>query len=99
MSAQGVDLRLVQQTQIGLNQSALDEWIAYRGEDKRKPMTPRAVKMTIKWLLAYPEDEQERLISHAIMMNWEGLHYVEPPKAASTRKTSLADDLNDMSWV
>ena len=99
MSAQGVDLRLVQQTQIGLNQQWLDEWIAYRGEDKRKPMTPRAVKMTIKWLLAYPEDEQERLISHAIMMNWEGLHYVEPPKAASTRKTSLADDLNDMSWV
>jgi len=94
-----MELKLVQQTQIGLNQQWLDEWIAYRGEDKRKPMTPRAVKMTIKWLLAYPEDEQERLISHAIMMNWEGLHYVEPPKAASTRKTSLADDLNDHSWA
>ena len=91
-------LALVEQTEIGINEQWLNEWIAYRAEDKKKPMTPRAIKMTTKWLLAYSEPEQERLITHAIMNNWEGLHYVEPPKAQTTRKTSLLDDLTDTSW-
>jgi hypothetical protein len=91
-------LALVQQV-IGVNQEWLDEWIAYRAEDKKKPMTPRAIKMTITWLLKYPELEQERLISHAIMCNWEGLHYVEPPRAATSRNTSLRDDLTDTTWA
>jgi len=94
-----MELRLVAQQQLGINQAWLDEWIAYRAEDKKKPMTPRAVKMTTKWLLNYSEQEQERLIQHAIMNNWEGLHYVEPPKVATTRKTSLRDDLTDTSWA
>jgi hypothetical protein len=100
---QGVDmeLRLVQQT-IGLNQVWLEEWIAYRAEDKKKPMTPRAIKMTTKWLMNYPEQEQERLVQHAIMNNWEGLHYVEPPKAVngrSTRDMSIEECLFDTSWA
>lgn len=94
-------LKLVQhqQIEIGINQQWLDEWIAYRGEDKKKPMTPRAIKMTTRWLLAYDEQEQERLISHAIMNNWEGLHYVEPPKQQTTRQSTLRDDLTDTSWA
>jgi hypothetical protein len=91
-------LKLVQQV-IGINQQWLDEWIAYRTEDKKKPMTPRAIKMTIKWLLSYPEDEQERLISHAIMNSWEGLHYVEPPKKQSSRQSDIYSELTDKSWA
>lgn len=94
-----MELKLVQQTVIGINQQWLDEWIAYRAEDKRKPMTPRAIKMTTKWLLAYDEQEQERLISHAIMNNWEGLHYVEPPKKQTTRQADIYQELRDTSWA
>ena len=90
-------LTLVQQV-IGINQSYLDEWIAYRAEDKKKPMTPRAIKMTITWLLKYPEQEQERLISHAIMNNWEGLHYVEKPKQSS-RQSDIYTEITDTSWA
>ena len=94
-------LALVQQQTIGLNDEWLQEWVSYRAEDKKKPMTPRAIKMTQKWLLAYPEEEQERLISRAIRNNWEGLHYVPPPKqtATSTRSRSLEQDLMDKDWA
>ncbi len=87
------------QTVIGINQQYLEEWIAYRSEDKKKPMTPRAIKMVTKWLLNYTEQEQERLICHAIMNNWEGLHYVEPPKQQSSRQSNIYDELNDRSWA
>ena len=94
-------LALVQQQTIGLNDEWLQEWVSYRAEDKKKPMTPRAIKMTQKWLLAHSEQEQERLISHAIRNNWEGLHYIEPPKdvANSTRSRTLQEDLTDTGWA
>lgn len=92
-------LALVTHTQIGLNQDALDEWIAYRAEDLKKPMTARAIKMVEKKLKQYSEAEQMRLVEHAIEMNWRGIYYVEPQKQASTRNTSLRDDLTDTSWA
>jgi hypothetical protein len=91
-------LKLIQQTQIGLNQEALAEWQAYRAEDLGKPLTPRALKMVERKLLKYSEDEQMRLVENAIEMNWRGIYYVEPPKQASSRQTSLHDDLTDRSW-
>lgn len=84
---------------IGLNQEWLDEWIAYREEDLKKPMTPRAIKMVKKKLMQYSEAEQERLICHAIEHNWRGIYYVEPQKQATTRQKSLKDDLTDTSWA
>jgi len=95
--AMALALVTVQNT-IGINQEWLDEWIAYRAEDKKKPMTPRAIKMTIKWLLNYHEQEQERLIAHAIRNGWEGLHYVEPPKKQSSRQSDIYTELTDKSW-
>ena len=92
-------LRLVVPELIGINQEYLNEWIAYRNEDLKKPMTPRAIKMLTKKLLQWSEQEQERLICHAIEMNWMGIYYVEPPKSASTRQTSIRDDLTDTSWA
>ena len=92
-------LELVQQDII-TESEWVQEWIDYRAEDKKKPLTPRALKMVKKWLSKYPEAEQERLVELAIMNGWEGLHYVPPPKqtATSTRSRSLEQDLMDTSW-
>ena len=94
-------LTLVEQTIIGINTEALQEWIAYRKEDLSKPMTPRAIKMVQKKLLQWSEPEQERIIECAIENNWRGLHWVEPPKqmVQSTRDSSIYDDITDTSWA
>ena len=52
-------LALVQQQEIGINQEWLDEWIEYRREDCKKKMTPRAVRMLTKRLLAYATKSRE----------------------------------------
>lgn len=90
---------VIMQLVSGINQEMLDEWIAYRAEDKKKPMTPRAIKMTTKFLSKYSEEEQERLICLAIRNNWEGLHYVPPEKGRSTRDMDLREMLTDTSWA
>ena len=97
-----MELQLVDNQEIRLNQEWLDEWIAYREEDLSKPMTPSAVKMLTNKLLKWSLDDQERLISNAIEMNWRGVYWVEPPKqplATSTRNTTLQQDLSDTSWA
>ena len=92
-------LELVQTEAIGINQEYLDEWIAYREEDLNKPMTPRAIKMLTKKLLQWSEMEQERLICHAIEMNWRGIYYVEQPKQCTSKSTTIDDDLTDRGWA
>ena len=75
-------LALVGESQItiGLNQEAITEWAAYRAEDLKKPLTPRARAMVERKLLRYPESEQMRLVELAIENNWRGIHYQEPEK-------------------
>lgn len=92
-------LALVQQETIGINQEALQEWLDYRAEDLKKPMTPRAIKMVQKKLLQWSEEEQDRLVCNAIEMNWRGVHWVDPPKQNTTRQSTLQDDLSDTSWA
>ena len=87
------------QTIIGLNEEALKEWKAYKEEDLKKPLTPRAEKMVIKKMLRWDESEQMRMVEEAICNNWRSLYYVEPPKQASTKSTSLQQDLTDTSWA
>ena len=91
-------LALIQQV-IGINQEWLTEWEAYRKEDKKKPMTPRSIKMTTKWLLKYSESEQARLIEGAIMKGWEGLHYFPPDKQQTSRDTTILEDLTNTDWA
>lgn len=83
-----------------INQEAVDEWSAYREEDLKKPLTPRALKMVKKKLSNYPEGEQMRIVEACIENNWRGIHYTQPPKQVqnSTRDRSLQDDLTDTSW-
>jgi len=94
-----MELKLVDNIDSNINQEALDEWMAYRAEDLKKPMTPRAVKMLTKKLLQWSPGEQMRMVEHAIEMNWQGIYYVEPPKQQGTRQTRLIDDLTDTSWA
>lgn len=84
---------------IGLNEQAIEEWAAYRKEDLKKPLTPRARRMVEKKLMQYSEPEQMRLVELAIENNWRGIHYQEPPKRHGTRNTTLIDDLTDTSWA
>jgi hypothetical protein len=93
-------LALVEPTIIidGLNQEYLDEWIAYRAEDLKKPMTPRAIKMMIRKLLKWSPAEQERLICLAIERNWQAVYWEEAAKQTS-RHTTLESDLTDRSWA
>lgn len=97
-----MELQLVGENQIeqtGINQEWLDEWILYRREDCKKPMSDRAIRMVTKKLLQWSEVEQERLICHAIENEWRGIYWVEPMKQQTTRNTSIVDDLTDTSWA
>jgi hypothetical protein len=87
-----------QQIIIGVNQEYLEEWIGHR-EDIGKPMTERAIRMLTKKLLRWSEEDQERCVSESIENGWKGVHWVEPPKAQSTRSTTLEQDLMDRSWA
>ena len=91
-------IALVQhQATIGLNEEALAEWEAYRAEDLKKPLTPRAKRMVEKKLLQWSESEQMRIVEHAIEHCWRGLYWVEPPRQVTTRMSSIRDDLTDTS--
>ena len=91
-------LQLVQ-GETGINEEALEEWKAYREEDLKKPLTPRALKMVKKNLLSWSYEDQMRIVENAIEHNWRGLHWVDPPRQQTTRQTSLRDDLSDTSWA
>jgi hypothetical protein len=84
-------LALVQQTTIGLNQEALDDWIEYR-KTEHKPLSQTAINRVIKKLLRYPEDHQMLLVDHAIEHDWKGIYHVEPPKT----KPQIS---GDTSWL
>ena len=88
-----------QQTIIGLNQEAIEEWAAYWEEDLKKPLTPRARRMVEKKLMQWSEPEQMRMVEAAIENNWRGIHYVEPPKQTTTRKADIYEELTDTSWA
>ena len=68
-----------QQTIIGLNQLAIEEWQEYRTE-KKKPLSQLALKKTTNLMLKYPEIQQQVMVDAAIMNDWQGLHPVEAPK-------------------
>jgi hypothetical protein len=83
---------------MGLNQEAIAEWQEYR-ESKKKPLSPLALKKSQNFLLKYGIELQQWLVDSAIMNDWQGLHYVEPPKQRSSRQTAIIDDLTDTSWA
>ena len=83
-----------------VNQAAWSEWIEYRKQSKKK-MTPATVTKQTMFLAQYDKVIQAIIINQSIQNGWAGLF--EPKEktngAASTRKTSLRDDLTDTSWA
>ena len=76
-----------------VNQEALQDWAEYRKE-KKKPLTPMALKRTTKILLQCEDHEhQMHCVDRAIMNDWQGLHMVDPPKK---KKPEIVGDL---SWL
>jgi hypothetical protein len=86
------------QTIIGINQEALDEWIEYRVE-KKKPLSRLALKKSQNFLLQHGVETQQRLVDAAIMNDWQGLHYVEPPRKQTSRQSDIYAELTDTSWA
>jgi len=91
-------LELVQQQDIDINQTALDEFIEHRKELK-KPMTPLAIKKAANILIKFPPDHQQYMVDTAIISGWRGLFPVDPPRQMSTKQTTLQQDLTDTSWA
>jgi hypothetical protein len=95
-----MSLALVDQTIIGVNEQAIEEWQEYR-QEKKKPLSPLALKKSQNLLLKYGLEHQQHIVDTAIMNDWQGLHPVEMPRhiSTSTRDSSFQDDLNDHSWA
>ena len=92
-------IQLVQTgSENNINYEALEEFKEHR-EEIKKPMTPLAIKKAIKTLAPFSYEQQQYMVDRAILSGWRGLFPVDPPKATSTKQTSLKDDLNDTSWA
>lgn len=69
-----------------------NEWIAYRREDKKKPASERSQRMTLRKLerLAAQGYDGNRLLEHAIEMEWQGVHAVEECRHGTNRQRTQA---------
>jgi hypothetical protein len=90
---------VVSEESDGINSEYLEEFIAYRKEDLKKPLTPRGIKMLKKKLSAWSEVDQIRLIEHAMECTWKTVFWTDPPKQHTSKSTSIESDLTDRSWA
>jgi hypothetical protein len=83
-----------------INEEALAEWVEYR-EEKKKPLSPLALKKTQNLLLKYGSAHQQHIVDVAIQNDWVGIHAVPMPKPiiTSTRDSTFQADLTDTSWA
>jgi hypothetical protein len=93
MGENKMELKLVQQIQIGLNQKALDEWVDYRRKYSKKAMSQPAVDRVIRKLLQWSEFDQMRLVDEAIEREWTSINWVDPPKKQSSRQSDIYSEL------
>ena len=84
------------QTDINLNQQALDEWIEYRKEIK-KPLTKSAVAKVAKKLALYCYQTQQKMVDQSIENNWRGLFEVEFQEIKEP--SSFIEKHTDTSWA
>jgi hypothetical protein len=90
-------LQLASTQTININEIALEEWKEYRTE-KKKPLSPLALKKTSNIMLKYGYDQQQVMVDAAISNDWIGLHAVDPPQQ-NLRQNTIQDDLTDRSWA
>ena len=82
-----------------INEEYLEEFKAYRKEDRKSPLTPRGEKMLRKKLSAWSLSDQARLFEHAIECTWKTVFWIDPPKQRSSKDTTIEADLGDRSWA
>ena len=93
---------MLQIVDSGINQAALNEFIEYRAEEFKKPMSDRAIVKAKNILLKYPSAHQQHLVDVAILYGWIGLFHrdmPQEPSSTSSRNTDIRDDLTDRSWA
>lgn len=61
-----------------LNQKSLQEFFVFRRDEKKKPLTPMALKKAIDLLIKYNYAIQAKIVNKSIMNSWQGLF--EPNK-------------------
>ena len=84
-------------TPIGINLCAWSEWVAFRKDVKKKPVSAAAANKQFKLLLKYSEVDQQRVIDNSIMNDYQGLFPVKPTYEAP--KQSGMTMLTDTSWA
>ena len=90
------------QTDINLNQSALDEWIDYRKAIK-KPLKAPTINKLAKKLAAWDYDYQQEVVDYSIEQGWQGLY--EPKKVNTNKTVTLTQEKDfidlhtDCSWA
>ena len=72
------------------------EWLAYRREEVRAPVTQRSGDMALRELEAMGVDRAEKAIKHTIAKGWRGIREPEPPRPGTAgRGESIPDDAAD----
>ena len=82
------DIQLFQ-TDVSLNQEALDEWIAYRKEIK-KPLKPMSIDRVIKKLIKLSQGDlkiQAAMVEQSIENGWTGLFEVKKTQTQVNKET------------
>ena len=85
-----------------INDSAWREWARFRKNDKRKPITLSAAQKQIDLLSQYDFETQQEIIDSSISSDYQGLFAPTNQKQRgvnSARNRTLAEDLNDRSWI
>lgn len=88
------------QTDLSVNNDALEEWVEYRKENK-KPLSPLALKKVIKKLSAHDLEHQQHMVDEAIENDWTGLHEVERKKQITLKpdnQVGFVAKHTDKSW-
>ena len=85
-----------------INETALQEFIDWRRDELKKPMTPLAIKKLRTKLEPFTDAEQVKALDRAIKGRWSGVFPEKERqivKTNSTRDLTLEDQLNDRSWA
>ena len=73
--------------------AAWAEWCDYRREDKKKPLTPRMVKMQLKEMAEMGAPRAIEAIEYTIGRDWQGLRQPDNPKTPFKQQVPNDEDL------
>ena len=84
----------------GINLEAWSEWVAFRKDFKRKPVSVPAANKQFKLLLKYDAIGQQEIIDKSISNDYQGLFDIRQNNMPQSRATvSPMQQLTDTSWA